>query len=159
MAFSLKTAASASTRGLVAPKRSVRARAAAPASVKQFREEHGGSHSGGASVKGMPEMTEFTDYKFAPIREADVSRAMTTRYFKDLWEYAESDVVIVGAGSSGLSCAYELTKRPDIKVAIIEQSVSPGGASSQLMLRVWHCRSIAPLHCVPGVPGKHGSSF
>eukprot|EP01025_Chloroclados_australasicus_P033959 TRINITY_DN3476_c0_g2_i1.p1 TRINITY_DN3476_c0_g2~~TRINITY_DN3476_c0_g2_i1.p1 ORF type:complete len:350 (-),score=74.45 TRINITY_DN3476_c0_g2_i1:141-1043(-) len=54
---------------------------------------------------------------------------MTTRYFKDMWNFAESDVVIIGAGSSGLSAAYELTKRPDIKVAIIEQNVSPGGGA------------------------------
>ena len=34
---------------------------------------------------------------------------------------------IVGAGSAGLSCAYELSKHPDVKVAIIEQNVAPGG--------------------------------
>ena len=45
-----------------------------------------------------------------------VSRAMTSRYFKDLNEYAECDVIIVGAGSAGLSCAYELSKHPDVKV-------------------------------------------
>ncbi len=33
----------------------------------------------------------------------------------------EVDVVIVGAGSAGLSCAYELSKYPEVKVAIIEQ--------------------------------------
>ena len=41
---------------------------------------------------------------------------MTSRYFKDLDEYAECDVIIVGAGSAGLSCAYELSKYPDVKV-------------------------------------------
>ena len=41
---------------------------------------------------------------------------MTRRYFKDLDDYAECDVIIVGAGSAGLSCAYELTKYPDVKV-------------------------------------------
>ena len=51
------------------------------------------------------------------------------RYFNDMHNYAEADVVIVGAGSAGLSCAYELSKHPDIKVAIIEQSVSPGGGA------------------------------
>ena len=40
---------------------------------------------------------------------------------QDLDEYAECDVVITGAGSAGLCCAYELSKHPDIKVAIIEQ--------------------------------------
>ena len=42
---------------------------------------------------------------------------MTSRYFKDLDEYAECDVIIVGAGSAGLSCAYELSKYPDVKVS------------------------------------------
>jgi len=70
------------------------------------------------------------DFKFAPIRESQVSRAMTRRYFKDLDTYAESDIVIVGAGSCGLSTAYMLGKsRPDLKIAIIEASVSPGGGA------------------------------
>lgn len=42
---------------------------------------------------------------------------MTSRYFKDLHDYAECDVVIVGAGSAGLSCAYELSKHPEVKVS------------------------------------------
>lgn len=42
-------------------------------------------------------------------------------FLQDLDEYAECDVVITGAGSAGLCCAYELSKHPDIKVAIIEQ--------------------------------------
>jgi ribulose 1,5-bisphosphate synthetase/thiazole synthase len=55
---------------------------------------------------------------------------MTSRYFKDLDTYAEADVVIVGAGSAGLSCAYELSKiAPHLKVALIEQNVSPGGGA------------------------------
>jgi len=71
---------------------------------------------------------KWDEFKFAPIRESQVSRAMTRRYFADLDRYAESDVVIVGAGSCGLSTAYTLAKaRPDLKIAIIEASVSPGG--------------------------------
>eukprot|EP00210_Caulerpa_lentillifera_P007719 g7365.t1 len=66
---------------------------------------------------------------FRPIKESEVSRAMTTRYFDDLYNYAECDVVIVGAGPSGLACAYELAKRPDLKIAIIEQNVAPGGGA------------------------------
>ncbi len=46
---------------------------------------------------------------------------MTSRYFKDLDTYAESDVVIIGAGSAGLSCAYELSKlAPELKVGVSE---------------------------------------
>lgn len=70
------------------------------------------------------------NFKFAPIRESQVSRAMTRRYFKDLDNYAESDIVIIGAGSCGLSTTYMLAKaRPDLKIAIIEASVSPGGGA------------------------------
>jgi len=71
-----------------------------------------------------------SEFTFAPIRESQVSRAMTRRYFKDLDTYAESDIVIVGAGSCGLSAAYMLGKaRPDLKIAIVEASVSPGGGA------------------------------
>ncbi|XHG08492.1 hypothetical protein AWENTII_011590 [Aspergillus wentii] len=85
----------------------------------------------GASTKLLDHFgTNWDEFKFAPIRESQVSRAMTRRYFQDLDKYAESDVVIVGAGSCGLSTAYVLAKaRPDLKIAIIEASVSPGGGA------------------------------
>jgi len=73
--------------------------------------------------------TPFDELSFAPIRERTVSREMTSRYFKDLDTYADSDIIIVGAGSAGLCCAYELSKHPNLKIAIIEQSVSPGGGA------------------------------
>ncbi|EKM51849.1 uncharacterized protein PHACADRAFT_177254 [Phanerochaete carnosa HHB-10118-sp] len=70
------------------------------------------------------------DYRFAPIEEAQVSRAMIKRYFNMMYERAVSDVVIVGAGSAGLSCAYHLAKsRPDLKITIIEAGVAPGGGA------------------------------
>ncbi|SCU85786.1 LADA_0D09648g1_1 [Lachancea dasiensis] len=73
---------------------------------------------------------DWSDFKFAPIRESTVSRAMTSRYFHDLDKFAVSDVVIVGAGSSGLAAAYVIAKnRPDLKVAIVEANVSPGGGA------------------------------
>ena len=67
------------------------------------------------------------EYKFAPIKEAQVSRAMIQRYFRDMDERAVSDVVIVGAGSAGLSCAYTLaTEAPELKITILEAGVAPG---------------------------------
>ncbi|KAH9854640.1 Thi4-domain-containing protein [Lenzites betulinus] len=70
------------------------------------------------------------DYRFAPIEEAQVSRAMIKRYFNMMYERAISDVVIIGAGSAGLSCAYYLgTTRPDLKITIIEANVAPGGGA------------------------------
>jgi thiamine thiazole synthase len=86
----------------------------------------------GTKSKTLDELAEKWEqgFKFAPIRESQVSRAMTRRYFNDLDTYAESDIVIVGAGSCGLSTAYMLGKaRPDLKIAIIEASVSPGGGA------------------------------
>jgi len=69
-------------------------------------------------------------YRFAPIEEAQVSRAMIKRYFNTMYERAVSDVVIIGAGSAGLSCAYHLaTTRPDLKITIIEAGVAPGGGA------------------------------
>lgn len=79
---------------------------------------------------------KWDSFSFAPIRESQVSRAMTRRYFQDLDTYAESDVVIIGAGSCGLSTAFVLAKaRPDLKIAIIESNVSPGMFSSAVHLR------------------------
>lgn len=73
---------------------------------------------------------KWSGFRFAPIRESQVSRAMTRRYFADLDHYAESDIVIVGAGSCGLSAAYCLAKaRPDLKIAIVEAGVAPGGGA------------------------------
>ncbi|BGO96413.1 Thiazole biosynthetic enzyme [Rhodotorula toruloides ATCC 204091] len=69
-------------------------------------------------------------FKFAPIKEHIVSRAMSSRYGKDQYETAISDIVIVGAGSAGLSAAYAIAKeRPDLKVTIIEAAVAPGGGA------------------------------
>ncbi|OLN82009.1 Thiamine thiazole synthase [Colletotrichum chlorophyti] len=84
-----------------------------------------------AAGKNVEEMFgKWDNFTFAPIRESQVSRAMTRRYFADLDSYAESDIVIVGAGSCGLSAAYTLAKlRPDLKIAIVEAGVSPGGGA------------------------------
>jgi len=80
-------------------------------------------------VRAGADAGPFDGYAFKPIRERDVSREMTTRYFQDLYKYADADVIIVGSGSAGLACAYELSKHPDVSVALIEQSVSPGGGA------------------------------
>ena len=95
-------------------------------------------HASGVPVTGSLKSEEtidamagkWADFSFNPIRESQVSRAMTRRYFADLDKYAESDIVIIGAGSCGLSTAYCLAKaRPDLKIAIIEAGVAPGGGA------------------------------
>lgn len=52
---------------------------------------------------------DLNNYKFAPIKESIVAREMTRRYMTDMITHADTDVVVVGAGSAGLSCAYELS--------------------------------------------------
>ncbi|EFJ04508.1 hypothetical protein SELMODRAFT_163429 [Selaginella moellendorffii] len=72
---------------------------------------------------------DLNKFSFDPIKESLVAREMTRRYMTDMITYADTDVVIVGAGSAGLSCAYELSKNPNVSVAVVEQSVSPGGGA------------------------------
>jgi len=90
------------------------------------------------------------NYKFAPIKEHITARAMSRRYGDDLVNTAISDIVIgtfktlplhrksrpdsfslsVGCGSAGLSCAYTIaSRRPDLKVTILEAGVAPGGGA------------------------------
>ncbi|XP_010545204.1 PREDICTED: thiamine thiazole synthase, chloroplastic [Tarenaya hassleriana] len=82
-----------------------------------------------ASAESSSPPYDLNNFRFSPIKESIVSREMTRRYMTDMITYAETDVVIVGAGSAGLSCAYEISKNPNVQVAIIEQSVSPGGGA------------------------------
>ncbi|KAJ8747525.1 hypothetical protein K2173_009262 [Erythroxylum novogranatense] len=86
---------------------------------------------GGVCMSGSkpPVTYDLNAFRFEPIKESIVSREMTRRYMTDMITYADTDVVIVGAGSAGLSCAYELSKNPSVRVAIVEQSVSPGGGA------------------------------
>ena len=45
---------------------------------------------------------------FHPVREKDITRAITSSFLHQLEEYADSDVIIVGGGSSGLMAGREL---------------------------------------------------
>ncbi|KAH0604308.1 uncharacterized protein H6S33_006685 [Morchella sextelata] len=102
------------------------------APVEAHRFEHPSTFVQDAApvTKTAEKVDKWADFKFEHIRESTVSRAMTKRYFEDLDKYAESDVVIIGAGSCGLSAAYTLAKaRPDLKIAIIEAGVAPGGGA------------------------------
>lgn len=105
---------------------------AAPVVTKELPLKDGLATSVGNNMTRTVDemMGKWDSFQFAPIRESTVSRAMTRRYFKDLDTYAESDIVIIGAGSCGLSTAYMLAKaRPDLKIAIIEGGVAPGGGA------------------------------
>ncbi|PPR04085.1 hypothetical protein CVT24_010658 [Panaeolus cyanescens] len=102
------------------------------APVATTQDQNQTTYANGNSVSAKYDILEDYqgNYRFAPIEEAQVSRAMIKRYFTSMYERAVSDVVIVGAGSAGLSCAYTLaSSRPDLKITIIEANVAPGGGA------------------------------
>ncbi len=63
---------------------------------------------------------------FASVAEADITRAITGAYLKQLEEYAQCDVVIVGAGPSGLTAGAGLAGA-GLKTLIIERNNYLGG--------------------------------
>lgn len=101
----------------------------APPSIRAQPIKAGGQPSISMSGAAPSPPYDLKAFTFDPIKESIVSREMTRRYMMDMITYADTDVVVVGAGSAGLSCAYELSKNPSVQVAIIEQSVSPGGGA------------------------------
>ncbi len=58
--------------------------------------------------------------------EVIITKAITESYMKDLLDYSELDVAIVGAGPSGMVAGYYLAKNK-VKVAIFERKLSVGG--------------------------------
>ncbi len=63
---------------------------------------------------------------FAAVGEKEVTRAIVDEFAKQFKEYVESDVIIVGAGPSGLMAGRELTKKK-VKTFIIERNNYLGG--------------------------------
>ncbi|MFH0794687.1 MAG: sulfide-dependent adenosine diphosphate thiazole synthase [bacterium] len=63
---------------------------------------------------------------FPSVPEKDITRAIIREYAAELDGYVESDVLIVGAGPSGLVCARDLALA-GFKVLICEQSCHLGG--------------------------------
>jgi thiazole biosynthesis enzyme len=61
-----------------------------------------------------------------PVREGEVTRAIVTSFLHQLEEYVDSDVIVVGAGPSGLIAGRELAKA-GVKVLIVEQNNYLGG--------------------------------
>jgi len=63
---------------------------------------------------------------FYPVREGEVSKAIIGSFLRQLEEYVDSDVIIVGGGPSGLIAGRELGKA-GLKVLIIERNNYLGG--------------------------------
>ncbi|MFC1590837.1 sulfide-dependent adenosine diphosphate thiazole synthase [Candidatus Omnitrophota bacterium] len=63
---------------------------------------------------------------FSKVSEAEITQAIMERYSKEFKEFIKSDVIIVGAGPSGLMCARELAK-DRVKTAVIESNNFLGG--------------------------------
>jgi len=63
---------------------------------------------------------------FSPVSDGDVTRAIIGGFAGELENYVSSDVIIVGAGPSGLICARELT-RQGTRVLLIERNNYLGG--------------------------------
>ena len=62
----------------------------------------------------------------APLRERDITRQIARAYYKEFDQLIESDVIIVGAGPSGLICARDLASM-GFRTLIVEQSLALGG--------------------------------
>jgi len=60
------------------------------------------------------------------VDEVTISKAITQSYTKELLEFMEVDVAIVGAGPSGLAAGYYLAKK-GVKTALYERKLSVGG--------------------------------
>ena len=63
---------------------------------------------------------------FSKVTEKDVTKAIVSEFAEEFLEYVESDVVIVGAGPSGLIAAKRLAEK-GVKVLLIESNNYLGG--------------------------------
>ncbi|HET9313338.1 MAG TPA: FAD-dependent oxidoreductase, partial [Nitrospira sp.] len=94
--------------------------------------------------------------KPAPLRERDITRQIAREYYKEFDQLIESDVIIVGAGPSGLMCAHDLADM-GFRTVVVEQSLALGGGfwhGGYLMNKATIC---APAHKILeeiGVPCK-----
>ena len=64
--------------------------------------------------------------KFAPIGEKEVTRAIVEGFANEFNEYISSDVIVVGAGPSGLVAAKDIAKQK-YKVLLVERMNYLGG--------------------------------
>ena len=63
---------------------------------------------------------------FGQASECDVTRAIIGQFARDMEEYVESDVIIIGGGPSGLMAARDLALK-NVKVLVVERNNYLGG--------------------------------
>lgn len=63
---------------------------------------------------------------FEKVDEKDITRAIVSEFAEQFYEYTESDVIVIGAGPSGLVAAKELAEK-NVKVLIVERNNYLGG--------------------------------
>lgn len=63
---------------------------------------------------------------FSKVSEKDVTRAIVTEFAREFEQYIESDVIVIGAGPSGLVAATEFAKQGQ-KVLVVESNNYLGG--------------------------------
>ncbi|MBM4124488.1 MAG: FAD-dependent oxidoreductase, partial [Nitrospira sp.] len=92
--------------------------------------------------------------KPAPLRERDITRHIARAYYKEFDQLIESDVIVVGAGPSGLICARDLASM-GFRTLIVEQALALGGgfwSGGYLMNKATICATANKILDELGVP-------
>src|SRR2546427_3688089 len=95
----------------------------------------------------------------APLRERDITRQIAREHFQEFDRLIESDVIVVGAGPSGLLCARDLAAA-GFKTLLIEQALQLGGgfwSGGDLMNNATICAPAARIFAGPKIPAKRVS--
>lgn len=94
--------------------------------------------------------------KPAPLRERDITRQIAREYYREFDQLIESDVIIVGAGPSGLICARDLASM-GFRTVLVEQGLALGGgfwSGGYLMNKATICAPAQEILEEVGVPCK-----
>ena len=92
----------------------------------------------------------------APLRERDVTRHIAREFYKEFDQLIESDVIVVGAGPSGLLCSRDLASH-GIRTLLLEQSLALGGgfwSGGYLMNKATICSPADAILEELGIPCK-----